>query len=366
MKRILIFIALCVSLAGNAQIRQSLSTNKSTKLNLGTPTTQSSSTDGKQKETEEFVLYRNLVRQYTWLVGQGEPITQEVANHLPYYFKLSMKNEKGHWQHIEAMHGNALTTEHNQNTYFIDIQNDTTNVSTEWITKPKTVAQWFITSDLSGDCVAEERGYTAEGDMIYGFIPIQNDSIHVTGSYIDAWGYPVDMMQSSVYTYGSVVYITYDKYGCDYILDFLDGAGYRKPNTNGVDQSRTVYDEKLRPVLSTSHNCVGDYCIDNWGNCGVKYVYAADGKSYTITFVDENLNPMRMPPERASVDETFISCKYVFDEWGREKEAIYLNADGENDATLSGINKIVTEYTADGKIKSKSYFDITGNLMKTE
>ena len=100
MKRILIFIALCVSLAGNAQIRQSLSTNKSTKLNLGTPTTQSSSTDGKQKETEEFVLYRNLVRQYTWLVGQGEPITQEVANHLPYYFKLSMKNEKGHWQHI--------------------------------------------------------------------------------------------------------------------------------------------------------------------------------------------------------------------------------------------------------------------------
>lgn len=371
MKRILLFIVFCVSLQIGAQIRRSFSifegNNQSTKLGSELVKKKTRINSGRKSTKEvDYVLYRNIVRQYTWLVGQGEPITQEVANHLPYYFRLSMKNEQGHWQHIEAMHGDSLTTHHNQHTYIVNTNNDVQTANTEWLEKLKQVAQWYITSDLSGNYVAEERAYNAEGYMIYGFIPIQNDSIHVTGSYIDAWGRPVDMMERKESTYGSVVYITYDKHGGDYIIDFLDGEGMRKANNNGVDQERTVYDERMRPLLRTSHNCVGDYCVDNWGNCGIRYEYADDGRSYTITCVDADLRPMRIPETRAGSENTFIRCKVVLDEWGREKERIFLNENGKNDATLSQIHKIVYEYFTDGRIKSKTILNINGKQLKNK
>ncbi len=420
MKSFLLFIVICVSLQTNAQIRKSLSRNNNTKsvLNPAGNKTENGTILTKEKEVDDahyrnivkpwssqtnilirnslsgnnntksvlervytkketvvtrkkrkevdYVLYRNIVRQHTWLVGQGEPITQEVANHLPYYFRLSMKNPQGHWQHIEAMHGDTMTTHHNQHTYIINTQNDEKVANKEWMKRLKQVTQWFITADMSDNLVAEERAYDKDGYMIYGFIPIQNDSIHVTGSYIDAWGYPVDMMEREENTYGSVVYITYDKQGGDYIIDFLDGEGMRKLNSNGVDQERTAYDEKMRLLLHTSHNCVGDYCLDNWGNCGNKIEYAADGHSYTITRVDADLRPMRMPAARADAEGTYIRCKVLLDKWGREKERIFLNEKDENDATLSNIHRIVYEYFADGRIKTKTLYDINGDQLKND
>ena len=374
MKRILFFFLICVSNPLNAQsIRQSFSSkNSNTRLILESSTTKIGNGKKKTKLNRspkkelDYVLYRNIVRRQTWLVGQGEPITQEVANHLPYYFRLSMKNGQGHWQHIEAMHGDTMTTNHNQNTYFINTRNDKRSANSEWLSKLKKITQWYITSDFSGENVVEERAYDSAGYTIYGFIPIQNDSIHITGSYIDAWGFPVDMMEREENTYGSVVYITYDKLGGDYIIDFLDGEGMRKQNNNGVDQERTVYDEKMRIILNTSHNCVGDYCIDNWGNCGNKYEYAEDGQSYTITRVDADLQPMRMPETRADSEGTYIRCKVLLDEWGRTKEKIFLNEKDENDATLSQVHRIVYEYHNDGRIKSKTLFDINGKQLKSE
>lgn len=368
MKIFLLFIVICVSMQNSAQIRNSLSgKNNNTRLVLEPVTKKAhkTKTNASKKEVD-YVLYRNIVRQHTWLVGQGEPITQEVANHLPHYFKLSMKNAQGHWQHIQAIHGDTMTTHHNQHTYIINTKNDEKVADKEWLERLRQVSQWFITADMSGDNVAEERAYDKDGYMIYGFIPIQNDSIHVTGSYINQWGNPVDMMEREENTYGSVVYITYDKQGCDYIIDFLDGEGMRKLNINGVDQERTVYDEKLRPTLQTSHNCVGDYCIDNWGNCGNRYEYAADGRSYTITRVNADLQPMQMPETRSNNEGTYIRCKVLLDEWGREKERIFLNEKDENDATLSNIHRIVYEYFADGRIKSKTLYDINDNIMKNE
>ena len=122
----------------------------------------------------------------------------------------------------------------------------------------------------------------------------------------------------------------------------------------------------MRIILNTSHNCVGDYCIDNWGNCGNKYEYAEDGQSYTITRVDADLQPMRMPETRADSEGTYIRCKVLLDEWGRTKEKIFLNEKDENDATLSQIHRIVYEYHNDGRIKSKTLFDINGKQLKSE
>lgn len=357
-----------MSVHANAQIRSSFSgTNQSTKLVLEKPVIKQKTklnTTKSLENTEEYVLYRNVIRKYSWLVGQGEPISQDVANHLPYYFRLSMKNEQGHWQHIEAMHGDTLTSSHSLSPYFINKDYDMNYADNNWYQKINNTSQWFITSDLSGEYVAEERAYTKEGDMIYGFIPVINDSIHITGSYNDSWGRPVDFNEVEECTYGSVVYITYDINGCDSVIDFLDGQGLRKSNSNGVDQERFVYDKQLRPILSTSNNCVGDYMIDNWGNCGNCYEYSQDGSSYTITRVDQNLQPMRMPLLRASEENTYIRCKVNLDKWGREAEKIMLNEKNENDTTLSGIHRIKYYYNNYGRLISKSYYDLNGNQIK--
>jgi len=371
MKKKNVFLLLsyfCMILECNAQnisnqvfiLNKSKSDNSSTQLNKQVFRT------GKTAKEKDYVLYRNVVRRYSWIEGLGEPITQETANHLPVYFKFSMKNKAGHWQLVEAMHGNQLTTNHDISTYVLDKSHDVSEANKEWREKLLLVGQWVLTSDLSGNNLIEERAYEAKekgANLIYSFNLVQNDKNHVTASYNDSWGLPADMNENHSSVYGSVVYITYDANGCDSIIDYLDGNGYRKYNTNGVDQERKLYDNKMRLILHTSHNCVGDRMKDNWGNCGNKYEYDDKNNSYSITRVDENLEPMRMPAMRSTEERTFIRCDIKKDKYGRDSEFIMLTADGKPDMTLNGIHRIVYHYTETGEIRSKEYYAIDGTKI---
>ena len=341
--------------------------NKSTRLVLSTPTNNpSSKRRTSNEEVVDYALYRNLIRKYTWYEGLGAPISKETAKHLPFYYKLSMKNDQGHWQHIEAMHQDTLTNKHDQSTYVLDKRFDDDENSKEWIEKLNTVTQWFITSDLSGKEVVEERAYNKDGDLVYSFIPVKNTDGRVTGSYNDAWGYPVDMREDENNTYGSVVRITYDHCGRDSIIDFLDGEGLRKYNSNGVDQQRFQYDDKDRTVLVTSHNMVGDYTNDNWGNCGNRYQYSDTDGQYSVIRVNKNMVPMKMPAIRADGTRTFLRCDIKQDRWGRDVEAVMLDAEGHPDATSTGVHKIIYHYDDKGIVLSTTYQDIHGNALSEE
>lgn len=327
--------------------------NESTQLQLSNETSQE----------PEFELYCDIIRKYTWYEGLGEPISQETANHLPYYFKFSMKNPQGHWQHIEAMHADTMTTRHNISTYVLDKRYDMNDNTREWVEKLRTVAQWFITSDLDGKDVVEERAYSSKGDLVYSFMPIKNRDGRITGCYNDAWGLPADMREEEESTYGSVVCITYDKFGRDSIIDYLDGQGLRKHNNNGVDQERFVYDDKDRVVLATSHNMVGDYTIDNWGNCGNRYIYDDTNNKYSVVCVGKDLKPMAMPDTRANTSQMFIRCDIIKDKWGRNVEQVMLDAEGNASETASGVHKIKFNYDNHGNLLSTQYFDISGNFI---
>lgn len=347
-----------------AQVR-SFAPNKRTKLELEPPryVKVSKVKNRTVKKEPDYVLYRNIVRQYSWIVGQGDPITQEVADHLPYYFKLSLKNEKGHWLHIQAMRGDSLTEKHEQDTYILNPNTDMSEENRVWREKLARVCQWYITSDLSGELVVEERAYDKGGNMIYGFQPVKNGRNRVVGSYINDYGYPVDIAESSLYTYGNVVMITYDSHGYDSIIDYLDGAGLRRQNNDGGDQRRYLYDRKGRILRVTSNNAVGDCMIDNWGNCGNIYKYDDAGNSYVKTRVDDELKPMRMPVGRSGILDTYISCKVILDKWGRKKEMIFLDAEGNPDVTLAGIHRVVYEYSDTGILQKEMYFDLNDNLI---
>lgn len=368
-KILIIWTLLSIALFANAQL-SGFKPNESTRLVVNTPKVvkQKSVTKkvkgGKTVEVKDYELYRSVVRRFSWIEGLGNPITQEEANHLPCYFKLSLKNSKGHWQHIQAMHGNVLSTQHGFDTYIIDTQNDNTYVLKEWREQFAKVCQWYITSDLSGENVAEERAYDKNGYMIYGFQPIKNGKDRVVASYTNGYGYPIDVNESDSYTYGNVVMITYDKHGNDSIVDYLDGAGLRRVNNDGVDQRRYEYDSFGRLMGSYSCNAVGDKMMDNWGNCGNVIKYDVNGRDYTVTRVDADGNPIRMPGNRAKDLDTYISCLFKLDKWHRVYERIYLDENGKDDSTLGGVHRVLYLYSDKGILLSEKHYDINNQLIK--
>ena len=195
-------------------------------------------------------------------------------------------------------------------------------------------------------------------------MPVKNEDGCITGCYNDAWGLPADMREDSTATYGSVVRISYDSCGRDSIIDFLDGQGLRKCNSNGVDQQRYQYDNRDRVTLVTSHNMVGDYTIDNWGNCGNRYEYNNQDNTYSIIRVDKELKPIRMPSKRADSTRTFIRCDIKKDKWGRDVEAIMLTENGKIDQTTAGIYRISYNYNDKGELLSTTYYDKDNNQLK--
>lgn len=248
---------------------------------------------------QSFILYRNIHRRNLWLEGVGSPITQEEADKLPCYFRLSMKNNKGHYQFVEAMKNGQLTSDHLISPYIKDkkIISATDSVENLWDSRFATVGQWLITSDLAGDKVVEERAYEAKAEnanLIYSFQPIYNDETHVTGSYTDSWGLPIDIDDNGDHYYGSVVYITLNQQGLDSIVDHIDAKGLCRYNEYGADQTRYLYDSKERVISVTSHNTVGDRINDNRGICGIIYRYNDDDDTCTVTHIDKNLKPVTL------------------------------------------------------------------------
>lgn len=315
------------------------------------------------EEQGDTAYYRDLVRKYQWYEGLGDSLTKAEAYHLPVYFRMTVKNSAGHWQHVEAMCGDSLTTDHDISHYVLDKRYDVQERNKEWQAKLSRVAQWFLTPGLDENIVVEERGYDAKGSMIYGYLPTPNANGRITGCYNDDHGLPVDMGEDSQFTYGSVVYIAMDRCGRDSIIDFLDGKGLPRLNADSVDQQRYKYDHLDRITLSTSNNVVGDPMLDNWGNCGNAFEYDNAHNSCTITTLDANLQPMRMPSLRASGTSTFIRCRITYDEHGRLKEQQMLDARGNPDATLSGISRIVYHYKEhDGRYiaTTVAYYDRQG------
>lgn len=314
---------------------------------------------------EDTIYYRDVVRKYGWMEGLGEPITLTTAHHLPYYYRMSMKNKTGHWQHVEAMHGDSMTTSHPISTYIIDKgQTDDVLANKEWIELLNTVTQWVFTTNFEGDEVYEERSYDKDNNMVYSYSAIRNQDGRMTGSYNDAWGRPADMREDSTTTYGSVVCITYDRHGCDSIIDYLDGQGLRKFNNNGVDQTRYSYDDKGYILEAKSCNCVGDPISDNWGNCGFSITYDHPKRLRTLIYRDKDWNPVRMPASRASIEQTFIRCDFQQDQWGRDSLATVLTEEGFPDVTLGGIHTIHFNYDSNGILISKEYFDLNNQIIR--
>lgn len=310
---------------------------------------------GDKKKAPEFTLYRNITRRNSWYVGVGDPITQEEANHLPYYFRLSMQNDKGNYQYVEALHGDSLTTLHPITPYILDKSGasgtDSESVA-DWRKKLGEVGQWIMIPDLSGEVLMEERAYEAaekDANLIYVYQPVKLDSIHTIGSYLNDWGYPVDVNESDDYYYGNVVRITHDVNGCDSIVDFIDGVGLRRYNEDEVDQLRYSYDTRGRITSCTKHNLVGWLMSDSSGSSGVIYEYPKeDSDDYIIWYIDKNKRSF--PAYDATFDLTFSKGRVTHDSFGRIAKLEVIEGKRFEYGQSEGVSEVVLNYSYDGSL----------------
>lgn len=348
-------MAWTVSTAQAQSIRENISNNspnKATQLKIERPKVQAAGT--KKGSEPGYALYRNVIRKDSWLVGQGEPLNQAEADRLPYYFRLSMKNDNGHYQFVEALHGNELTSAHPLTPYILDKNNsrdDDSEQTAKWREKIATVGQWFLTSDLSGENLIEERAYEAKADnanLIYVFQPVKTDDNHAMASYLNDWGLPVDIDESPDHFYGNVVQITYAADGNDSIVDFLDGRGLRRYNEFGVDQILYEFDGKGRPTKFVNRNVVGRPMLDSNNFCGQIFEYEDGSPDYVITMVDRDMNPRAAYSYKYGL--TFTRAKVEHDSYGRESGLAILDEDGATDKDGNSVTRLDFKYDDKGNL----------------
>ena len=247
----------------------------------------------------DSVLYRHIVRRFTWLEGLGAPITQEEADTLPLYFKLSIKSKGGHWQHVEAMRANHPTTAHNIHSYLLDTNHDYGNeVDARWVQRLQSVCQWYFFSDPAGQQVFEERAYDAEGNMMYAFTPVPISNDVVVGSYTDALGMPAEVVEDTTLYYGTVVRIQYTPEGYDHTIRYMDGAGYVRPNVDGIYEKHLDYDPDVpgRITTITYGNPVGFLMEDRNGICITHYTYNNMGDIISTSYANREGEPLNHQP----------------------------------------------------------------------
>lgn len=315
-----------------------------------------------KKEEPEYLLFRNVMRRNLWLEGVGEPISQEVADKLPLYFRLSMKSKGGHFQFVEALRGEKLTAEHNVVPYLLNFEKCEDEDINEWKDKFAAVAQWMFSSDAAGEHVLEERAYEAkenDANLVYSFIPVYNDTRHITASYNDSWGLPIDVDPKEEYLYGNVVRITLDSEGRDSIVDYHDAKGYVRFNEFDVPRITKEYDSEGRIKNIAARNPVNDRINDIRGVCGVTYEYSSDGKSFVELYVDKDFNPVKVSSPGPEGEN--YGSRVSLDEYGRPALREFLSAERGRGESENGVSYIKYTYMADGT-PNLTYYDKDSNI----
>jgi hypothetical protein len=222
----------------------------------------------------DTLYFSDVIKCHSWLIGRGDSISHDVAMTLPIYYRFSLKNDKGHWQHIEAMHQNVYASENKLCCYFGSLSDSVPNRDESAYQLVGKAVQWFEYSDFEGENVVEERAYDDDSNLLYSlqYNPISDGRI--IASYTDSSGLPIEFSEDANYTYGSVCAITYDKYGYDGLVEYMDAAGYDRTYTNGVYQIKRTYTADGILMEMAFRNAIGNLMNGTSGYSVAKYDYS--------------------------------------------------------------------------------------------
>lgn len=372
-KNTIIILVIFLSQAIYPQIRRTMLVESKKER----PHAEQASTSGKQEvgartlsSLPDTVYCTRTKKQHGWYAPL-KIISPETARHHSIVYRFTNRNSKGRWCKMESVNGRGDPVSSGLSPYILNIYTSESDQSadTKWIEKLKTTCIFELVPDPSGENIIQERALDKDGNIVYLFsrTPIGRNSRgyeQYVGSYKDCYGLPAEMRNDPDYTYGTLVMITEDEWGNDWIIEYMDAAGMSKSNSDGVSKECYVYDSEGRFLRKESRDGKGRLTVDNWGNCGLEFTWT--GYDITsATYMDTGWKPMRMTSMRVSTgNEGVIRINSRYDEYGRQKEMYFTAADGTTpDSNISGIHKITYSYNDYGDIVSIRFYDINGNLV---
>lgn len=320
----------------------------------------------KEPRPDEDTLYCTCTKKQHGWFAPLDTISKETAAHRNLSYRFTHRNKAGNWSRMECVNAYGNYVEGCMAPYILKLGTAADSDSTanrEWIDKLRTSCIYEFIADYTGKNIVQERAYDKEMNLIYTYsrVPVGNNQY--IGSYKDSYGLPAEMRNDGEYTYGTLVRITEDEYGNDATIQYIDAKGVPKLNSDSADMEHFVYDRYGHILKQQSRNADGTLAIDNWGNCGVEYVWDDNHNYIRATYMNERWEPMRMPPNRGSNGrENVITTNYVYDVYKRQIAEYYTDAQGRPDVNRLGTHKVVTQYDDRGNLIEQRAYDKAGNL----
>lgn len=323
----------------------------------------------RRKEVRSRGLYGNdtiystqTKKQHGWLLPL-DTISKEDTSHRSLSYRFTHRYPSGNWGKMETIDAYGNFSSSYLSPYILKLGSaDTdTTANTKWIEKLKTNCIYEFVPDPSGKNVIQERVYDKDGNIVYTYsrVPIGNGQY--IGSYKDCYGLPAEMRKDSLFTYGTLVRLTEDRWGNDSIVEYIDAKGRRKPNSDGVAMEAFAYDRYGHIVQQQSRDGDGNLTIDNWNNCGVEYEWNADHQNVSAMYMDDKWQPMRMPDSRnVNNKKNVIKIRYKYDRYGRNTEEAYYTADDVPDTNAYGVHRTVYTFDDRGNMTEVVNYDKNG------
>lgn len=180
--------------------------------------------------TERY--YANVIRQYGWLTGFGKPLSKAEAEKLGHYYRLSNKNSKGRWQRVEYV-GNGTNSYKDLQMEFLSsliFINSPIPANKELISE---AVSWEFLSDPTGALMIEERGFDADGKLLYMMNSTEYSEGKLVLSFLNANALPMFTDRT--------LHVQCDPQGRFHIVNFTDDLGYYFPNVQGVYEIHIEY-----------------------------------------------------------------------------------------------------------------------------
>lgn len=309
----------------------------------------------------DSAYYLHVTRRHGWYVGIGPKLTKEHASHLPCYYKLSNKNQKGNWTLIQSYEGSGnLTTYNDINTYLInkyDTQDEGAN--SEWRNKLQEVCQLVSIASYDGKNCIQEQGLDKKGNVVYSMIITQIGPNNFGCTYINQWGQPVYMRtdnEGNDLGNASYVEVVRDSMGYDMQIRYFNRNGFPVKNRNGSYMLGYIRDKNGNAVKAIPQDLLGNPMIDDWGSSSEKNTF----DKYGNKLISRSFG---LDGEPAQSRGTYGFWN-KYDGYGRLIETGDLDEKGNKCSDKDDVFKYVFEYNNDGSYKNYAKIDRKGRAIK--
>ena len=310
----------------------------------------------------DTVFCRNVTKKNGWFVPV-HVISKEVTKHLSGYFRLTEKDKYGIYHHLECMNSNGKLSANQSLGTYVALSGDDV-LSESWSSKVAKISQERCVVDPSGR-VIREMAYDKNDNLLFTFTPVQISDDTYIGSYTDENGLIANLRKGKD-AQNTLVMIKRDSRGYEVEVKLIDENGVNLRNRNDAYIWMYDYDNLGRQVRQWSADENGNPMIDNATNCGTVQQYdPKTGLSMGYYSIGTDFKPLRFSHNQLmDLSQTFVECRYTYDQWGRIKTETYFDENGRPDSTLAGQHQICYERDSMGHITCTYARDLRGNLTQ--